>query len=449
MSKFYVLLLVLSSAVSLLAQEVKPAIAASAFAGSAKKSAPVRAPRAARISTPDNNRAFIPLLHPVLPHHNSENDELLQAWKKGQAVLKKTAALLPEAEPVALSAASAAGVDMVITASFPGNTSNGCPPDNTVAVSNAGWIVSLVNSNIFMFNRSGTVLKSFTLYDFYKRYSPDVSSRLCDPKILYDVSADRFIFYAQICDGVPANSKVIISFSTSNDPTGDWNMYSLTGNPLNNNSWFDYPKIGISKNELYVTGNLYSASGQYRQSVVYQIPKAAGYQGRTLNWQYWHNIPGAPFTLLPLTYGQTGSYVPGVYLVASVSGGSSSLKFYDLTDDMSASNEELKYYSLSTAAYAPPTNAAQKGSPNYLDTGDCRMQDGFYLNGVAHFVFSVGEDNWGAIRYYRLKVDDFSSLRYFTIHHSGVKDYAYPAVASYSTSTSDQSAIVVFTASSG
>ena len=148
-----------------------------------------------------------------------------------------------------------------------------------------------------------------------------------------------------------------------------------------------------------------------------------------------------------LSRGQTGSYGPGCYFIAtSGSGGGSNLKFYDLTDDLTATNETLNYYSVSTYPYKVAKNAHQFNTTQRLDVGDCRMMDGFYHNGVAHFTFMADTADWAAIRYYRMPVSTLSA-QYFQTSYVGEFDYTYPALASFSSSSTDQSALLVFLSS--
>ncbi|MCB0518363.1 MAG: hypothetical protein KDD27_05465, partial [Saprospiraceae bacterium] len=281
------------------------------------------------------------------------------------------------------------------------------------------------------------------LYDFFSPLNPTVN--LCDPKVIYDPGADRFILFTQGCDGFAIPNQVLLAFSQTNNPTNSWWVYGLTGDPLGNNSWLDYPKIGISNNEFYLTGNLYSSSGNYVQSVIYQITKASGYGGNnSLQWQFWSNIAGNPFTLQPLSWGHGSTYGPGIYLVASRSGGGNIIQFYDLTNDMTASNETLNYMPVTVDAYTVPPPGLQ---PNglYMDTGDNRMMDGFYLNGTAHFVFSEAKGDWSAIRYNRLDVANLA-YQYQQTYNTGVRDYSYGSVASFTNDPSDKTVLVGFVA---
>ena len=114
-----------------------------------------------------------------------------------------------------------------------------------------------------------------------------------------------------------ATSKVLCCFSQSNDPSDGWWVYNLTGDPLSNNQWFDYPAIGVSTNEVYVTGNLFSSGGNvFGEAVIYQLPKASGYAGQAISWAYWDGIATSPydaFSLVPASWGQLDAMVSVFY----------------------------------------------------------------------------------------------------------------------------------------
>ena len=76
-----------------------------------------------------------------------------------------------------------------------------------------------------------------------------------DPKLIYDPIQDKFILVF-LKDNDAANSRIIVCFSTTNNPADPWNVYRLSGNPLNNNRWTDFPAISLSENGLVITANL-------------------------------------------------------------------------------------------------------------------------------------------------------------------------------------------------
>jgi hypothetical protein len=267
---------------------------------------------------------------------------------------------------------------------------------------------------------------------------------LYDPSVLYDSGSDRY-FMVVLCTSASATSKVVCCFSKSNNPSDGWRYYKLTGNPLNNGCWFDYPKIGVSNNEVYVTGNLFLDNGTYSQSVIYQITKAPGYSGGTLNWQYWYNITNSPFTLVPASFGQQGNYGPGIYLVSThASGTLNEIYFYDLTDDMTGS-PQLNAYMIS-ASYSLSGNALQNGTSVVLNTDDTRVFSAFYLNGIVHFTFhSQRTTNYYGIDYNRLTVSSLS--KWNSNFGADGSDYCYPSVASFGTNSSDKSVMISFSRS--
>ena len=333
-------------------------------------------------------------------------------------------------------------VTPVVGTNYLGNENDGSSPmDNSIAISNGGIIVSVANSTLEIDNSAGTNLYYNDIPTFFN--DPTITNT-CDPVVLYDRIADRFIFFFQECAGNSSNSFLCICFSKTNNPaTGGWWSYKLTGNPLSDNSWFDYPKIAISNNELYITGNLFFNSGGFNQAVLYQIQKAAAYSGGSINWNFWTGISGSPFTLLPVSSGQGLSFTPGCYLVATSAGGASNIKLYDLTDDLTGS-PSLNYYSVSTTAYSPASNSPQLGTSCLLDNGDCRALSGFYLNGIIHFVFhsDIGS-GWNGINYNRLTVGTTTNQSSM-YGLSGSYDYSYPSVSSFATSSTDKSVMIGF-----
>lgn len=328
---------------------------------------------------------------------------------------------------------------------FNGNPSNGSSPmDNSIAISDGGIIVSVANTTIEYNTVSGVTTFASSIIDFI---DDPLIDYVCDPVVLYDPEADRFIFFAQECSGHSSNSKLLIMFSQTNNPIDGWNYYKLTGNPLADNSWFDYPKLAISDTELFITGNLFTNAGYYNQSVVYQMEKNDGYSGASLTWQYWSDIPGAPGTLLVVSSGNEFNYGPGIYIVSTQPYSGNQIKFYDITDAI-AGSPVMNYYSVSTPAYEVAADSDQLGTSCKLDNGDCRCLSGFYLNGIIHFVFqSDAGSGWNGINYNRLDVSSLTNTS--NIYGApGTKDYSYPSVAWYGLTPADKSVLIGFGAAS-
>ena len=408
----------------------------------AKKSAPLEA-YAFDLSPVSADLDWMPALSgkPRMAPERSKDYEKLEAIKAEKQGIKSARLQKNFFEPESESA-----ITPLLARNFSGNANNGSSPlDNSIAVSNGGWIVSVINTNIQYYNVNGQRTFTNTIENFFNFAGIE---DVCDPLVLYDSEADRFIFFAQECSGDPKNSHLLISFSKSNNPAQGWWLYKLSGNPRNNNTWFDYPKMAVTTNELLISGNSYNGE-DFEEALLFQIQKAGGYSGGKLVYQYWYSMPGNPHTVLPLGYALSGSYGPGAYLVATETEGADYIHFYDLTNDMSASDEALNYYKLPTAPYSPVANAAQKGTSRLLDNGDCRALSGFYLDTTVHVVFHTDPENnsWNGINYLRINVLT-RKISSSTFGLAGSYDYSYPAIASLSTGNNDKSVMIGFCRSS-
>lgn len=378
-------------------------------------------------------------VHKLNPGHDVPDPEALAELKaaKLQAKLQMDVAMQHHDEAGPRTVTPALGTN------FLGNEMHsGSPPDNTLAVSNGGLLVGVDNATIEYYDVNGNYLLIREEHaDFFN--DPTLTASMFDPRVLYDSQADRFIFVL-LHGSSSGTSKVLISFSKTNDPQDGWWTYQFPGNPNNDGSWFDYPNIAVSNNELYVTGNLFYNGGSFNQAVIYQIDKNDGYAGQSVTWQYWNVTTG--FTLVPLQWGQQGNYGPGVLLVSSESTGDNAVTVWDLTDDMTGS-PALNAYTYSTNAYSPPGYALQQGSSDYLDTGDSRVEDGFYLDGIIHFVLNDDySSGYGGLFYCRINIGT-GNVQDEKFGLSGY-DYCYPSVASFTTSATDRSVMISFVRSS-
>ncbi len=378
-----------------------------------------------------------PVLSNISIEHHSEFDEQLKKIKDQKTLLKLNSLFQPSDENSNLRGGGSPDVGI----NFQGNQNTGTSPlDNSVAISNSGRIVSVANASIEFYNTNGSLTFSNKIDEFFN--DPSIT-HVCDPVVIYDSGADKFIFFAQECSGSPDNTNLLICFSKTNNPGSGWWKYKFTGDPTGSNTWFDYPKLAVSTNELYITGNSFSESGNFREALLYQIEKNNGFTGGNINWQYWNDLEGSPFTLLPVSFGQQGNYGPGCYLVATESSGSSTIELYDLTDDMSSANEQLNHYTISTAAYSPAGDGVQFGTSTGLDNGDCRALSGFYLNGIIHFVFHSDYANgYNGINYNRLDVS--SQMDTHSMFGLEGYEYSYPAVASFASTENDKSVMIGF-----
>ena len=331
-------------------------------------------------------------------------------------------------------------VTPVIDASFEANTSvDETPSSNSIAVSDDGIIISANNDGIIYFTEAGTRLYEAKWADFFD--DNQLTSSFFSPRVLYDPVEDRFILVV-LHGKTSATSRVVISFSKSKNPQDGWNVYKLSGNPLGEGNWFDFPSIGISTNELYVSGNLIEGTN-FDKALVYQISKTDGYVAAFLDVQYWTDFFNGPVSITPASYGHDGDYGPGIYLVSSAAAGDDAYWFWDLTDDIGG-NPELIGYIIPSETYGPPADASQPGTTDKLETGDSRTTNAFYLDGIIHFVMNIDVGGgFSGISYNRLSVPQ-QNVTTSHFSQSGNADLAHAGVASFATSASDRSVMISF-----
>lgn len=323
------------------------------------------------------------------------------------------------------------------------------PPDNSMAISNGGIIVTANNDEVLYMNTSGNLLQFYGWQDFFS--NPNLNANIYDPKVVYDSQADRFIMTV-LHGSTASNSIVLLCFSQTNNPlTGGWHVYGLQGNILNNNTWFDYPSIGISNSDVFVSGNLFSSgANQFNQAIIFQVGKAQGYAGQNLNYLYWSNLTASPFpafTLQPATWGQQGNYGPGMLLISNNSGGGSVMRVWEITNNVS-SNPVINSYNTTVPNYSPAANANQQGTSVLLDNGDCRVMNAFYLDGKVHYTHSTDiGGGWNGVRYGRVNVSNLQTTT-ANLGNQGGSDLSYPAVASFGSVPSDQDVMIAFLRSS-
>jgi len=418
-------------------------------AGDAYCSPVIQIPLTAVVNTPSADLKWKAVVSPKMmeseplePHH-----EYLEKVRN-DLYLKKLA-LDKDRVDMGNYTPSITAVTPKVGVNYSANKNDGWNPlDNTIAISNKGIIMSVSNDVIEIDDSTGHNLYYQTLNTFI---NDATIPNACDPVVVYDKGADRFIFYCQEVTSTSGSvNHMLVFFSKTNNPaTGGWNYFKLTGDPLGVGDMADYPKVGISNNDVFISSNLFGSSGNYDQSIVVQIGKAQGYAGGTLNTKVWTNITNSPFTLLPVSEGQGNTYGPGIWMVSTLDNGGSSFNLYKISNDVTAS-PTMTHYNVPTTAYNPPGNSSQKSTSEALMVSDCRALSGFYLNGTIHFVFTSADasNTYNAVNYNRINTSNQTNTN--KIFSTSGTDCAYPAVASYTAFgvTGDQSVMIGFAQSS-
>lgn len=283
----------------------------------------------------------------------------------------------------------------LINTGFDGNQfNNSVPLDNYLAVSDSNKIVSVSNVQFRVYSTDGTSLLNKTLAQFCQPAGlGGINNGKFDPKVMYDPLEDRFI--AVVLNGFNSTySKIIVAFSQTNDPAGVWNFYVLPGNPFNDTTWFDYPALNITENELFITGNQIrdNVSWQlgFKQTVIWQIRKKEGYAGLPLVTNLWDGIAynGRKIRNLHPVKGGSSIQGPGQYFLSNRNFDiqNDTLFILHINDTIDAPGLALTINMTHTdKAYGVPPHGRQKGINRYAATNDGRILAAFYENGKIQF----------------------------------------------------------------
>jgi hypothetical protein len=329
----------------------------------------------------------------------------------------------------------------------------GIPNDNTLAVSNAGIVVSAINTSVNILDAEGKGLKFRTLSGIVAGQL-GILDRFYDPKVLYDPINDRFILVF-LEGSESSDTRIIVGFTQTNDPTGLWNFYAINGNPIGGAKWSDYPIIAHNKEDLYITVNILRDNESWQegfvQSVIWQVNKNSGYTGGTLiqnmfsdigfeNKPVWSICPVQP----ALDMDQKGMYLLSVRPDASAN---DTVFLHEITNTAASgqANHILKVLK-STEKYGVPPSALQPKLGFKLQTNDTRVLSASLHLGEIQYVQSTLVASPLSSGIYHGTITNTAtnpSVRGRVISTLGM-DYAYPSLAFGGQTAEENSMIMTF-----
>ncbi len=326
---------------------------------------------------------------------------------------------------------------------FQGNAFDGSvPTDNHLALSNDGKLISVTNSTIFIYDtQADTLLDFISLEAFFDTLQ--LPANKYDPRVVYDMKQDRFIIVC-LSGTTDSTSNIVLAFSSTNNPMNEWNLYSLTGNPLNDTAWSDYPIVAITDEELFITVNslhndtlntIDSWKYLFRQSLIWQTTKQDGYNGSALQTRYYNDIKhdGKPIRNLCPVQGGSATVGPDIYLLSN--------RNFDLQNDTffilrvtGLIDDPGTYLQINVRVSDVPYGLAPDGkqrSNRILLTNDSRILAGYFEDNQIHFVQnSVNPDSARAAVYHGI-ISSVSTTKDVTGNVIGVDslDFAYPNIS--------------------
>ena len=277
------------------------------------------------------------------------------------------------------------------------------PPDQALCVGN-GFVVESVNTVIRVRSTAGANLTAaMPLNDFFDlapeiiRADPLVFGDFTsDPKCYFDVDTDRWLVTLLQLDVNPDDgaftgpSHLLIAVSTSGDPTGSWNLFSIettndgtNGTPTHDDCpcFGDQPLIGADANGFYVTTNEFPVfEAGFNGANVYAMSKtalAAGSLGTVVLIHQPTLAEGQAYSLQPATTPPGAAYATGhngtEYFLSALefTGGlDNRIALWALTNSASLDDAtpavEMQLKILDSQVYGAPPTVQQPNGPTPL-----------------------------------------------------------------------------------
>ena len=272
-------------------------------------------------------------------------------------------------------------------------------PADTMGAAGPNHLVSLLNSDFGVFNKTGTLLRKVPLQTFWASLgtaSGEPANFPFDTKVLYDTSSARF--FAITLGGTNApNSWILVAVSSTSNPLDNWVKWAIDADRDNDtqrfNNWADFPGVGLDANNLYINANMFSNSDIFQYAKVWVLPKAQLLSGSSsITWSEFRDPPGSDFNMQPA---HTFGAAPAEYFLfeGPIDGRGSinslAVAWMDNTSGTLVWHSPLQvpvtpYISPNTLPGAP-----QSGNDNTIDTSDTRLLNVVHRNGNLWAVHTV------------------------------------------------------------
>src|SRR5467141_3707486 len=290
-----------------------------------------------------------------------------QAAQTGYVPAGETAKTVATAPSTPLPRTTTVGL---ILEGAPGGSPNPCgctPPDGAVGAG-PSHVFAMVNTAAIIYTKTGSLaVGTFSLSSFFG--VPGAS--LSDPQVSFDASSGRW--FASIIN-INTN-QVLVAVSTSNDPTGTFNLYAVS----DGTNLPDQPVTGTNDDKYVISVNDFNSAGTSFLGVHYWVVNKSDVVSGATTIHFATNTPD-----------------PNMFSLHPAQHLSSSTTFYMVTDctgscipsPTSQTNTETvvsiagvppaavtvssSSFSIATSVIGP--NAAQPGTSTTLATNDNRVE---------------------------------------------------------------------------
>ena len=329
--------------------------------------------------------------------------------------------------PVNVSSISTRTTSPSTTVSFNGVMDHDSliPPDIEIAAG-TNYVVETTNQQFSIYTKAGAFVNRITINSLF---TPTGGSGYFDPHVVYDASNGRFIVAS---DGNYSNGDggVFLAISQTNDPTGNWYVYSFDG--IGNTSDFlDYPMLGFNTNWVVVTCNDFIGGSSPVYAKIFVLNKASLYSGTegTLT----SVTDQTSYSICPAQTNDASQTTE--YLVEDYNGNSGGSGYVRLSTVTGAASSPAYAVGKTLGVTNPwsetAVNAKQLGNSNAINTDDTRISFAVVTGGsmwFSHTVFLPStKPTYSGVDWYQINPATPSVTQYGRLATSGTFNY-YPCI---------------------
>ena len=259
---------------------------------------------------------------------------------------------------------------------WPGASFGCCDPADTQLAVGTSDVVEMVNQEVMVWTRSGTLRKDTSLGAFFSSSGVDrTADQMSDPRAVFDAASGRWFF--SVLD--VTQNQIMLYVTSTSDPLGTAEVYwfDSTGCP-------DQPRVGVSDSIVALTDNLFSDCGTFGQEIggeVLLLDKATLLAGQPAQSTWYGPDPRYSSITPAVSLSSTGT----LFLVATDYWG-------DQLDVFSATavNSDSIPVSLVPVSGISVVPDALQSDPLLVASGDNRVQNAVFENGTLWLAFSDG-----------------------------------------------------------
>jgi hypothetical protein len=295
-----------------------------------------------------------------------------------------------------------------LPADFAGPGAADWPPSGCSLAAGPSHLVAAINSAWAVMDKAGNRLLQCECSDWFAGVVSD--ALIFNPKVLYDQYSGRWVIAACGLSADGQQSWLLLSVSQGRNPRGPWWSWALEAGldgAIATPHRADALNLGVDNMGLYLTANMFSPRGAFQYAKLRIFNKSELYAGEaTCWWDFWdlRNVDGSPaFGVQPAhTFG-----APGVEYLVNAGRDGLSLTQWSLSHPLSH-QPQLQRRAIATAEYHLAPSARQPGHAAEIDTGDTRLGNAVFRNGLLWTAHTVAA-NWG-------EAENVAAIQWFQIH---------------------------------